>query len=267
MKCGTTSLHYYLSLHPEIAMSREKELNFFIADRNWPRGLDWYAENFSGPAIIHGESSPRYTNYPLESGVPERMHEVVPDAKLIFLVRDPVARLISHYIHWCALDREMHPLSEALADLDSNQYVVGSRYFFQLERYLRVYPKSQILIIASEELRDRRGETLQSIFRFLGVADTFDSPKFARMRYRARDQRRKTRLGRLLSPVTHLGLVKRLPASLRWRVETLPYFPFARRVERPTLDENLRQRLIEYFRDDVNQLRAFTGQQFPDWCV
>src|SRR3982751_2469864 len=64
LKCGTTSLHHYLALHPEVAMSRPKELNFFIAELNWELGRDWYASHFDAAARARGESSPHYTNRP-----------------------------------------------------------------------------------------------------------------------------------------------------------------------------------------------------------
>jgi hypothetical protein len=57
-KCGTTSLHHYLSLHPQISMSREKELNFFIAERNWSKGIAWYAAQFAADNKVRGEASP-----------------------------------------------------------------------------------------------------------------------------------------------------------------------------------------------------------------
>ena len=72
-KCGTSGLHYQLSLHPEIWMSRPKELNFFIEERNWSRGQDWYRHCFDARAKVRGESSPNYTAYPQHLGVPERM--------------------------------------------------------------------------------------------------------------------------------------------------------------------------------------------------
>src|SRR6266550_2870057 len=72
LKCGTTSLHHYLNLHPEVAMSRPKELNFFVAELNWPLGEDWYATHFEASPAIRGESSPHYTNRPRFDGVAER---------------------------------------------------------------------------------------------------------------------------------------------------------------------------------------------------
>src|SRR5919106_4193832 len=88
-KCGTTALHSYLSRHPEVSMSRPKELDFFVEGANWEKGVDWYRSRFDGAAKARGESSPNYTAHPMLAGVPERMAELVPDAKLIFMVRDP----------------------------------------------------------------------------------------------------------------------------------------------------------------------------------
>jgi len=82
MKAATTSLHYYLNLHPQISMSREKELNFFVKKQNWRKGIAWYKSNFNSKEQLAGEASPNYTNFPFFKGVPERMHAVVPDIKL-----------------------------------------------------------------------------------------------------------------------------------------------------------------------------------------
>ena len=69
LKCGTTSIHHYLGLHPEIQMSKPKELNFFTRELNWDLGLDWYASRFDDRFKVRGESSPHYTNLPRFSGV------------------------------------------------------------------------------------------------------------------------------------------------------------------------------------------------------
>ena len=69
LKCGTTSLHHYLNLHPQVAMSRPKELNFFVAELNWELGADWYASHFDRTAQVRGETSPHYTNLPRFAGV------------------------------------------------------------------------------------------------------------------------------------------------------------------------------------------------------
>ena len=77
LKCGTTSVHHYLNLHPEVEMSRPKELNFFVSELNWTLGQEWYASHFSGRASVRGESSPHYTNRPRFDGVAERMRSLL----------------------------------------------------------------------------------------------------------------------------------------------------------------------------------------------
>src|ERR671915_544163 len=88
MKSGTTSLHNYLSLHPEIFMTEVKEPSFFTLEGNWWRGREWYEAQFPVAAKIRGESSPDYTKHPRHAGAPERMHAMIPDAKLVYLLRD-----------------------------------------------------------------------------------------------------------------------------------------------------------------------------------
>src|SRR3954452_21113023 len=103
-KAGTTSLHRYLDIHPEVRMSEHKELAYFCGPTNDPLlvsrrhlGEAWYRANFVGSVAVHGESSTPYTFYSVVRGVPQRIHGAIPDVKLIYIVRDPVDRLISHY--------------------------------------------------------------------------------------------------------------------------------------------------------------------------
>ena len=95
-------------------MSKPKELNFFIEERNWTRGDDWYRATSTPAARVRGESSPNYTAYPQHLGVPERMHSVIPDAKLIYVVRDPLERIAAHWVHNYAKRREKGDLRATL---------------------------------------------------------------------------------------------------------------------------------------------------------
>jgi hypothetical protein len=266
MKGGTTSLHYYLSLHPQIWMSREKELYFFVSERNWNKGIEWYKSNFTGEAKIYGEASPGYTNYPTFKGVPERMHSVVPDAKLIYIVRDPIERLISHYVHYYAEGLESQTLAEALADF-ACPYVQRSQYAMQLELYLKYYPLSSILIIAQEDLLRRRHATLQEVFRFLGVDDSFHSLRFAITMHKTRDKRRLNQTGKRLAHLPGMAALKQLAPDVHWHLERWLCYPFSHKVERPALTEPLRQALVDYLKDDIDRLRAYSGRDFEEWCI
>ncbi|MBA2643086.1 MAG: sulfotransferase, partial [Actinobacteria bacterium] len=180
-KCGTTSLHRYLDLHPEISMSHPKELSFFM---RYPdpseTELAWYRSHFASSTRVRGEASPNYTCYPQVPGIPERIHRLVPEAKLIYCVRDPIERAVSSYLHSQAMDNEMRPIEEALAD-PSTWYVSRSLYYDQLERYHPYFSKEQILVVEQRDLLHRRDETMRRIFRFLEVDDRFSSPEFERL--------------------------------------------------------------------------------------
>lgn len=115
MKAGTVSLRHYLDEHPDVFLGRGGmfgEPNYFVAEYNWSRGRAWYESLFAdadadaGQAGAIGECSPSYTMAPAFPGVPERMAAVIPDARLVYVVRDPVARMQSMYMHQVSAGRE-----------------------------------------------------------------------------------------------------------------------------------------------------------------
>lgn len=266
-RCATTSLHHYLNLHPDISMSAEKELYFFMREGNWDKGLEWYKSQFTGHAKIYGEATPRYTAYPVYSGVPERIHSIVPDAKLIYIMRDPMQRTLSHYTLHHANGNEKRSFKDAATDMDQCWYVVSSRYHFQIKQYLTYFPLSNILLLTAEELQSQPRQTMKTIFRHLGVDDSFYSPDFAIALNRTDDHRHKNRFGLWLNRLNDLWIVQHIPFAWRVRFGRFVYLPFSTDVERPIISRSLYHRLEEIFRQDVNQLRALTGKSFDHWNV
>jgi hypothetical protein len=266
LKCGTTSLHHYLNLHPQIAMSRPKELNFFVAELNWDLGREWYASHFPPDAAVRGETSPHYTNLPRFRGVAERMRSVLGEPRLIYMVRDPIDRMLSHYLHNVGGGYEDRPLEEALGDPDT-AYVARSLYAMQLEPYRREFGDGCLAIVAREELlRDRLG-TLRRLFAFLGVDPEFRSEQFERKwetgsaktggGFRVMD--RAVRLPGLRALDRNFD---RLPESLRWLVEKLVHDPGSGAAPKPELPANLRGRLEDILRDDVARIEEIAGRHF-----
>jgi hypothetical protein len=263
-KTGTTSLHYYLGLHPQIFMSREKELRYF--EQNWGRGVEWYQDQFrSGQNhLIRGETSPQYTEYPRTSGVPERMHALIPDAKLLYVVRDPFARLLSHFV-FLAPGKD---LTRALDPIETNRYVAESRQCWQLEQYLPYYPLSQILVISAEDLRHARRTTLSKVFRFLGVDDTFDSANFdAELNVTEVARRHRSPIGHLINSAAGLRPGRFVPARVGLPIRNAALRLFSRPVSRPSIDPVIEQRLREIFVDDANRLRRLSGLRLEHWSV
>jgi hypothetical protein len=177
MKCGTSALHRMLGAHPDIAMSDPKELNFFFGTAppvdaddpwstgNWWRGAGWYAAHFPTHAPVRGEASPGYTS-PDHPHVAARLAATLPDARLVYLVRDPVDRAISQYLHHRRDGTEDRPLAEALLD-PASQYLARSRYHERLTPFLDRFPNDRILIVATEDLRDQPAPTMARVLRFL----------------------------------------------------------------------------------------------------
>lgn len=268
-KCGTSSLHQYLACHPQVFMSEPKELRFFT--KHWEKGVEWYEAQFPVDAPVRGESSPQYTVYPRNAAAPARMHEVVPGARLIYMVRDPVERVISDYLERLGQFREHRELESILTDFESSphaqqQYISPSKYWLQLEQYLKFYPPDQILVLTLDDLRSRKLDTLRSAFRFLRVDEHFRDDAFDRVWNESSVKRRMSWFGRLVYP--H-GLRRalhddRVPYQIV-RAFKAVVRATGRPIERPRLSEDLERRLTGCFRDDVAQLRAFTSNTFAGW--
>lgn len=262
MKCGTSSLFYYLGLHPQIGTSDIKEVDYFIEENNYGRGEDWYRARFQGDFDIYGEASPNYSKAHYFQGVPQRMHELLPEVKLIYLVREPIDRILSHYTHNIADGREQRSLTKALSCLDDNHYVQCSRYYWQLEHYLEFFSEKQILIVDTQKLMDERQSTLRYIFDFLEVDVTFYTPEYEQELHRTGKKRKR---GKKSRAILEAPVIKSLKQLIPDRIKDPIKRTTRAVVEKPTLPQKLEDKLVNYLADDVKSLRNFSGQPFGSW--
>ena len=223
LKCGTTSIHHYLGLHPEVQMSKPKELNFFVEELNWDLGLEWYRARFDERVAVRGESSPHYTNQPRFKGVAERIQAHCPDARLIYMVRDPIKRVLSHWVHATGAGYERGEIDDVLSRPDT-AYVHRSLFWMQLQPYLRRFGPDQIEVISSEELQSEREATMRRVFRFAGVDEDFTHEQFDReWEKSSAKQGDKYQVMERLIKLPGLRSFDRnfdrLPESMRWVVE------------------------------------------------
>ncbi len=261
-KSGTTSLHGYLAAHPEVSMSETKELRLFVRD-DWRDRLDWYSQQF-GPARVRGESSPGYTMFPYRSSVAERIHEVIPDARLIYLVRDPVERAIASYVEFVSQGYEQRSIDEALTDTadPANPHICGSRYASQLERYLSYFPPERILVLDQLALLEQRAATLRAVFEFLGIDPTFESPTFAE---RVNTRQHKVVYNRLGIWLIRRNLLTERTGPFKRRPLIRPVRALLSKPIEARLADDARARLIAMLRPEVEELRTLTGQAFAHW--
>jgi hypothetical protein len=260
-KCGTTSLHHYLDQHPDISMSQDKEPGVFSEPRFGSRRTG-YGGLFDCNAPYRGEASTSYSRYPAEGDAAARIHQAVPDARLIYLVRDPVERAVSDYVHHVARGYEQRSIHDALKDFTNpdNYYVAPSRYAFQARRYLDHFPASSLLVLDQSDLRERRGETMREVFSFIGVDPDFRSPEFEVELLKRDDYFERGSLGWRLRESPLARGFRRLPLRQRLRIARM-----ARRVlpkePRPTLDPSLEAELADFLMPEVGQLRQMSGKQ------
>ncbi|MGH8874027.1 MAG: sulfotransferase family protein [Acidimicrobiia bacterium] len=205
-RCGTSSLYRYLGAHPEITSSTQKEVDYF--SYAYDRGETWYRSHFPLRArrsverllrrrgLLTFEATPFYL---LDPRAPARARRLLPDAKLIVLVRDPVGRAYSHYLHNLALGHEPLSFEEAVdaepfrvngelqrmvedptyqsVPLRRFSYVTRSLYVEQLERWLEEYPMEHLLVVKSEALYARTAEVFHDVLAFLDVS-RWEPPRF-----------------------------------------------------------------------------------------
>jgi Sulfotransferase domain len=175
-KCGTTWLHRCLQEHPQIQMpAATKELFFF--DRHWRRGPDWYSGYFRGcpPERVCGEISPSYFAH---ASAPARIARVVPQARLMFLLRDPVARAVSAYRDMLAKGDTRLGFSDALNAYP--QLIDEGRYARHLARYAGLFAASAMHIVLAEDVRAGGDNALSGVYGFFGVRQDFRAPSLFR---------------------------------------------------------------------------------------
>jgi Sulfotransferase domain len=187
-KCGTTSLYHYLLHHAAVFRPRKKEIHYF--DNNYHHGSTWYRLHFSRRhGGLNFESSPYYLFHPK---VPERLAATLPHAKLIVMLRDPVARAYSHYWHERRLGHEHLSFADAVAAEDERlagestrlreddgyrsynhehySYVARGRYVEQIERWFQFFPRNQFLFVDSERFSANPVQEMVRVTAFLGLS-------------------------------------------------------------------------------------------------
>jgi hypothetical protein len=189
-KCGTSSLYAYLEQHPQLdgVISHpshpsgrwvEKEVHFFQQDEHYERGERWYRAHFHRPqpGVINFEATPDYLT---SVRSPNRVHALLPEAKLIVSLRDPVARAFSAYQHTQrlklseesfrdALEREFRQEGDRSVPRQNWDFLRKGRYAESLERWFALYPREQFHIINFRDLAENPDETVAGVVAFLGL--------------------------------------------------------------------------------------------------
>jgi len=180
MKSGTTSLYYYLAAHPEVAAGRDKEPNFFTRPRSWPQGPKAYyalwPEFDPGVHRYALEASTDYTKFPRRKRAPQRMKALGRSHgarfKFLYILRNPIDRIESHLAH--SIARRANGPGRAIDPDNIEGALAASRYALQLRRYLRHFPREDLMLLDFDELRENPRALVGRAFDFLGLETPAD---------------------------------------------------------------------------------------------
>ena len=257
-KSATTSLQRALQADPAISMP-DPELHFF--SREFARGYDWYLEQFPPPrgAICRGEKSNSYMESPQAVG---RIAAVLPHARMICMLRDPVERAYSDY---CMLYRRSEVGRDIGRALDprhaaDGRFIAGGHYHRQLEPFIERYGSDRILVLLYEEFRVEPGREVSKARAFLGL-DAAIPPGSGTTHAKDRTERMvPPELRRMLRGLKPWIAPMRQSPSFQ-RVRRL----ITREIRYPALDPELRERLTEHYKPEVARLAQLLGRDFDCW--
>jgi hypothetical protein len=265
MRSGTTALARCLGQHPDVYMAPEKEVRFF--DVRWREGVDSYARSFAGATCeaAIGEATPNYLYSPPAI---VRAHEVLPDVKLLAILRSPTDRAYSHY--WLNRLRDREPLAfEDAIEAEPTRiehdwrtrslygYLDRGRYLHQLQHVSDVYPRKSLHVTIFEELRDSPAKEFSAVCRFIGV-DPSVTPALLGLKVNAYYEARSKTVAHAVRRLSSQGNAGRVLADALGKLNRLerPY---------PPMPPDARSHLEQMFAPEIEALEAWLGQDLSCW--
>jgi len=272
-KAGTTTLAYLLNQHPHLSIGQTKEPHFFTD--NWSKGLDWYRKQFPDSAnTISLDASTSYSMAPLTEGwkhrnprvyedIPAKVHSVRPDAKFIYLLRDPVDRTYSGYWHDVRMGVKNE---ESRTALQSNPFHLDvSDYYGQLLRWLDYFPLASFHCVLFEELKKRPHQVVNECFAFLGLGSSTNPIRLDAAKNQSHQVGwvgRRVNQIEVAYPRLRAVLKSSLPPGVKRFVSSVK----TGSAPLPAMTEEDRRFLVEYFRERNQNLQKLIGTSLDGWA-
>ena len=263
MKSGTTSLFNYLSNHPEICGSREKE-PFAFAKNDYPNDINTYRDLWDWDASHHKiamEASTDYTKYPVVKNIPERVSKLGKDRfKLIYIIRHPLKRIESHTRYTILTKCEVCGVREYEKDFSllsgvRKNHIAFSSYAMQLNKWMEYFDKNNLFIVTLEELQQNTPIVLSRITDFLGLDGPFDFDEVGKVYGKTSEVKQEYdahSFWKRLRSISYLEkiIVNLLSKRLRQRLRNY----FGVEINRFILNENERKYALEKLMPDIREL-------------
>ncbi len=256
MKCMTSTLHEQLALQPGFFMTEPKEPFYFSNDEVFEQGPDWYASLFAEAkqADICGESSTHYAKLPTYPKTVDRIAEACPNAKFIYIMRHPIDRLVSQYVHEWTMNLVADPIDDAIASFPAMESY--SRYVEQLKPFLKTFGPDRVMPMFFDRLRHHRQEELQRAADFLGYGRPVEWQDDLGAQNVSAERMRESGFRDALTYAPGLSWIRKniVPQSVRDKIKGRWQMQ-----KRPELSDARREELTVRFNEDLAVLGSWLG--------
>lgn len=256
MKSATSTLQEQLLCQPGIFMSTPKEPNFFSDDDQYRKGLEWYESLFAAApqGALLGEASTHYTKLPTYPESVRRMHDYLPDARLIYVMRHPVDRLVSHYMHEWSMGNIDCDIDDAVTRY--SEMIAYGQYAMQLEPYFGNYGRGALLPVFFDRLTASPQQELERICKFIGYSETPVWRENLPPSNVSRERLRRFPFYGALVGSAPMTFIRRTFIPQPWRTWVKNRLTMQKR---PALSPSVRQSLEVVFDKDLATLGAWLG--------
>ncbi len=267
MKSGTTTLGQILSMHPEICFSREKEPHYFSKSSNWEKNIEEYKTLYNPTKNqICGEASTTYTCYPeFNKDIWQVLYDFNPKLKLIYIMRDPIERIISHYMHNYLRGYTSESFEKIV--FKQSTYINRTRYYLQIKPYIQLFGQEQVLLLTFEEFIANKKIILNKIANFLEI----DATKFGNFNnIHANKSVGSTKNNVKVEKIGKNPFVKNIkPLLPKILIQTTKdvLFDFTRRNlnEKPHVSETVKKVIYDLLILDMLEIEKLMGRKITEW--
>lgn len=266
MRCATTSLYEILRAHPDFEVTKVKECDFFLPNE-FEEGIEAFKKLITRSDLPIVDVSPNYSKLYQWPGTAKRIFKTNPDAKLIYIVRDPIARSISAYNALYLSGHHLPKPEQVVPNCTENEVLSGSMYATHLKAFLKYWDPSNITIVDYDKLVSNPEEAVEEMMNSAG----FKCDRKGIQSIRTNDSIGLRRRPKSWAHLRNTGFGRRarrmLPQPMLERVKSMVFSVTPNQAPPPTFSSSARTKIGAYLKSDTNEFRELTGRTFDHWSI
>ncbi len=267
MKSGTTTLSQILSKHPDVCFCKVKEPHFFSKNPSWENNISDYRALYSPKNHqICGEASTTYTCYPeFNQDIWNSLYKFNPKLKLIYIMRDPVDRIVSHWMHMYLRGYTSETFENIV--LQDPSYINRTRYYMQIRPYLENFGQEQVLLLSFEEFINNQSEVCKRITDFLSIDYSFEKkPEQFHANVSVGKTKRNIMIDQIKSNHGVKLMKKFFPNNFKiWTYKNLHKLTERKIDQRPIVSNNYKEIIWNLLYLDIENIEKIMGRKLIEW--